>query len=61
MPGEDTQILPVTVLVDTAELGGKTVQEAIAAMNLSLEYVAGEVIDDFGNESILPTKTVAVE
>lgn len=61
MPGNDTQILPVTVLVDTAELGGKTVEEAIAAMNLSLEYVAGEVIDDFGNESILPTKTVAVE
>ena len=61
MPGNDTQILPVTVLVDTAELGGKNVQDAIAEMNVSLEYVAGEVIDDFGNESILPTKTVNVE
>ncbi len=61
MPANDTQILPVTVLVDTAELGGKTAQEAIAAMDISLEYVAGEIIDDFGNESILPTKTVTVE
>ena len=61
MPANDTQILPVTVLVDTAELGGKTAQDAIAAMDLSLEYIAGEIIDDFGNESILPTKTVSVE
>lgn len=61
MPANDTQILPVTVLVDTAELGGKTAQEAIAAMNISLEYVAGEIIDDYGNESVLPTKTVPVE
>lgn len=61
MPAKDTQILPVTVLVNTAELGGKSAQDAIAEMKLSLEYVAGEIVDDFGNESVLPTKTVEVE
>lgn len=61
MPANDTQLLPVTVLVNTAQLGGKNAQDVINAMELSLEYVAGEVIDDLGNESILPTKTVEVE
>ncbi len=61
MMPNDTQSLPVTVLVDTSALGGKTVQDVIASMPISLEYIAGEVIDDFGNESILPTRTVTVE
>ncbi len=61
MMPDDTQLLPVTVLVDTSALGGKTVQDVIASMQISLEYIAGEVVDDFGNESVLPTRTVTVE
>lgn len=61
MPANDTQTLPVTVLINTAELGGKSVQEAISGMDISLEYIAGEVVDEYGNENILPTKTVKVK
>lgn len=61
MPADDTQVLPVNVLVNTAELGGKSAQEAISEMKISLEYIAGEVVDEYGNENILPTKTVEVD
>lgn len=61
MPANDKQILPVNVFVDPSALGGKTAQEAIAQMQISLEYVAGELIDDEGNESLLPSKIVNVK
>ena len=61
MPANDTQILPVSVLVDPSAIGGKSAQEAIAQVVLQLEYIAGATIDDLGNESILPSKTVDVK
>ncbi|MBQ3497737.1 MAG: hypothetical protein IJA87_01275 [Clostridia bacterium] len=61
MPANDKQELPVSVLVDTSELDGKSAQEAISEMNIQLEYIAGATIDDEGNESVLPSKTVDVK
>ncbi|MBQ5825113.1 MAG: hypothetical protein IIW48_09950 [Clostridia bacterium] len=61
MSANDTQVLPVSVLVNTAELGGKTAQDVISGMKISLEYIAGEVVDEYGNENVLPTKTVEVK
>ena len=39
MPANDKQELPVSVLVDTSKLGGKSAQEAISEMKLQLEYI----------------------
>ena len=61
MPANDKQELPVSVLVDASKLGGKSVQEAISDMDIQLEYVAGATIDEVGNESVLPSKTVDVK
>ena len=60
MPANDEQVLPVTVLVDTSVVTGSA-QEAISKIALQLEYIAGATIDDEGNESILPSKTVNVK
>ncbi len=61
MPANDKQELPVSVLVDTSALGGKSAQEAISQVKIQLEYIAGATIDDEGNESVLPSKTVDVK
>lgn len=61
MPANDKQELPVSVLVDTSMLNGKSVQEAISQVKIQLEYIAGATVDDEGNESVLPSKTVEVK
>lgn len=61
MPANDKQELPVSVLVDTSKLGGKSAQEAISQVKIQLEYIAGATVDDEGNESVLPSKTVDVK
>lgn len=61
MPANDKQVLPVSVLVDTGALGGKPAQEVISQVAIQLEYVVGETIDELGNESLLPSKTVDVK
>ncbi len=61
MPANDTQVLPVTVLIDANALGGNSAQDAISKVALQLEYIAGATIDDLGNESVLPSKTVDVK
>ena len=61
MPANDTQILPVSVFVDTSATGGKSAQDAISQVAIQLEYIAGATVDDLGNESILPSKIVDVK
>lgn len=61
MPANNKSVLPVSVLVDTSAIGDKSAQEAIAALNIQLEYVAGELVDDEGNENVLPSKFINVK
>ncbi len=66
MPANKTDVLPVSVLVDTSALGGKSAQEAIAELNIQLGYAAGELIyedgeDEFSPENALPLKYINVQ
>ena len=52
--------IPVTIMVNPDALGGKTVEQAIAEMNITLEYSKGTLMDANGNESIQVKKIAAV-
>lgn len=52
--------IPVTILVNPDALGGKTVEQAIAEMAITLEYSKGTLMDANGNESIQIKKIATV-
>lgn len=53
--------LPVEILVDTAALGGKTIEQVVSQMNIQLIYAKGALTDAQGNESVNLRKTVDVK
>ncbi len=61
MPGGAEEELPVNILVNPAELGGKTVEQALSEMVINLEYSKGTLMDANGNESIQIKKIATVK
>lgn len=55
-----TEDIPVTILVNPDALGGKTVEQVISEMTISLEYSKGTLMDANGNESIQVKKIATV-
>ncbi len=53
--------LPVEILVDTAALGGKTIEQIISQMDIKLTYAKGALTDAQGNESVNVRKTIDVK
>ncbi|MBQ6931602.1 MAG: hypothetical protein IJN38_05670 [Clostridia bacterium] len=52
--------IPVMILVNPDALGGKTVEQVLAQMTISLEYSKGTLMDANGNESIQIKKIATV-
>lgn len=53
--------MPVNILINPDALGGKSIEDAISALVLSLEYAKGAFMDELGNESIPLRKTASVK
>ena len=60
MSGGMKDEIPVTILVNPDALGGKTVEQVIAQMAITLEYSKGTLMDANGNESIQIKKIASV-
>lgn len=60
MASDMSDEIPVAMLVNPDALGGKTVEQAIAEMTISLEYSKGTLMDENGNESIQIKKIAPV-
>lgn len=58
-PGASSE-MPVTVLLDPSQLGGMTAEQALEAMEITLTYSKGTLIDAEGNESVAIRKTAEV-
>lgn len=59
-PGASSE-MPITVLLDKSQLGGMTAEKALEAMEITLTYSKGTLIDAEGNESVAIRKTAEVE
>lgn len=59
-PGAKSE-MPVTVLLDPSQLGGMTTEQALEAMEITLTYSKGTLIDAQGNESVAIRKTADVK
>lgn len=53
--------MPVTVLLNPAELGGLSLEKALENLEISLTYSKGTLIDASGNESVAIKKTAEVK
>ncbi|MBQ3603148.1 MAG: hypothetical protein IJA02_04875 [Clostridia bacterium] len=59
-PGSENE-MPVTIMLNPAQLGGMTFEQALAAVEMTLTYSKGTLIDAQGNESVAIKKTAEVK
>ena len=59
-PGSENE-MPVTLMLNPAELGDMTIEQALAALEMTLTYSKGTLIDAEGNESVAIRKTAEVK